>query len=105
MRNLTSIELQQDRETVRESRRVHLAKMVTWRILATTTTFVIVYTLTGDLKAGAAVGGIELIAKMALYYGHERAWTKALRTGLLSVRSKAMTELDVSQHRHQEQDT
>lgn len=58
------------------SRRVHLAKMVTWRIIATSTTIVIAYVLTGDLGVGVSIGGIEATVKMALYYGHERAWER-----------------------------
>jgi len=58
------------------SRRVHLAKMVTWRIIATSTTIVIAFALTGDLGLGASIGGAEAAVKMVLYYGHERAWTR-----------------------------
>lgn len=60
-------------------RKTALAKTITWRILATTTTFLIAWALTGDLTAGAAIGGVEAIAKMGLYYWHERAWGTALR--------------------------
>jgi adenylylsulfate kinase len=63
-----------------ESRRIHFAKTITWRIAATTTTVAIVFALTGDLEAGAAVGGIEAVAKLGLYYGHERIWSRALGT-------------------------
>ena len=61
----------------RGSRRLALAKTVSWRVLATTTTFLIAWAVTGDVSAGAAVGGFEAVAKMALYYGHERAWERA----------------------------
>ena len=55
-----------------------MAKMVTWRVAATATTILITYMVTGDVLVGATVGGVEAIAKMALYYGHERAWALAL---------------------------
>ncbi|NOX29819.1 MAG: DUF2061 domain-containing protein [Actinobacteria bacterium] len=58
------------------SRRVHLAKTITWRVIATFTTVVISYWVTGSLAVGATIGGIEATAKMALYYGHERAWAR-----------------------------
>ncbi len=58
------------------SRRTHLAKSVTWRIIATATTIAISYLITRDLSVGATIGGIEATTKMALYYGHERAWAR-----------------------------
>lgn len=59
-------------------RRLHLTKMLTWRVVATATTIVITYLVTGDLLIGATVGGLEATAKMALYYGHERAWASVV---------------------------
>ena len=47
-----------------------LVKTLTWRILATTDTFLISWIITG------AIAGIEVITKMALYYAHERGWSK-----------------------------
>ena len=38
------------------------------------TTFVIAWVLTGDLLIGATIGSIEAIAKIFLYYFHERIW-------------------------------
>ena len=38
--------------------------------------------VTGSLSAGAAIGGIEVITKMFLYYGHERVWYKYIKIGL-----------------------
>ncbi len=58
------------------SRRVHLAKTVTWRFVATCTTVVISYLVTGSIAVGATIGGIEAATKMVLYYGHERAWAR-----------------------------
>lgn len=61
------------------ARRIHLAKTLTWRILATFTTFVIAWGVTGDLDVGLIVGGTEAVVKMVLYYGHERAWYRISR--------------------------
>ena len=66
------------------SARRHLAKTVTWRVLATTTTMAIAWAVTGDWRVGAQVGGIEFFAKMVLYYGHERAWYRFSRFGVKS---------------------
>ena len=58
------------------SKKFALYKTMTWRVIASLTTFTIAWIITGDLSAGLAVGGIEFFAKMFLYYGHERAWEK-----------------------------
>ena len=50
-------------------------KKITWRITASLTTFLIAWTLTGDMLVGASIGSIEAIAKIFLYYFHERIWT------------------------------
>ena len=52
-----------------------LIKTVTWRTIGTIDTILIAYVVTGDIKAGAAIGGTELFTKMILYYFHERAWS------------------------------
>ena len=59
----------------------HLLKTITWRIIGTLDTIIISGILTGALKIGAAIGGIELISKMVLYYLHERIWYKFLKFG------------------------
>ena len=51
-----------------------LAKTMTWRITASLTTFLIAWILTGDLLIGVSIGSIEAIAKIFLYYYHERIW-------------------------------
>ena len=54
-----------------------LMKTMSWRIIATTTTFVIGWIVTGSVLAGGAIASIEFWAKLALYYAHERAWSRA----------------------------
>jgi uncharacterized membrane protein len=34
------------------------------------------YVITRSLKIAAAIGSIEVLTKMVLYYFHERAWNK-----------------------------
>ncbi len=53
-----------------------VAKAVSWRFVATATTFSIVYLLTGQLVLALEVGGLEALSKLVLYYLHERAWTR-----------------------------
>ena len=52
-----------------------MAKTITWRITASLTTFLIAWMLTGDILVGASIGSVEAIAKIFLYYFHERIWT------------------------------
>jgi len=51
-----------------------LVKTMTWRVTASLTTFLIAWLLTGDLLIGVSIGSIEAIAKIFLYYYHERIW-------------------------------
>lgn len=51
-----------------------LLKTISWRLVGTLATVVISYVITGTLTLAFSIGIIELIAKMALYFFHERAW-------------------------------
>ncbi|MDY6965194.1 MAG: DUF2061 domain-containing protein [Halobacteriota archaeon] len=59
---------------VKVSRSRSLAKTITWRILATLTTIILVYIFTGEFTLAIVVGSWEVIAKIIIYYLHERAW-------------------------------
>lgn len=58
----------------RESRVRSLLKAITYRVTGTLATGTIVFGVTGDLAAALAVGFVEPIAKIIIYYLHERAW-------------------------------
>ena len=58
----------------RESHLRSLLKASSWRVVATTTTAVIAYFVTGEVTAAVMIGGIEFVAKFLIYYLHERAW-------------------------------
>ncbi len=49
-------------------------KGISWRILATTTTIIIVYLFFGRLDLAIAAGVIETALKVGLYWAHERLW-------------------------------
>ena len=51
-------------------------KGFTWRLVATFTTIVIVYCITGEQAKALQIGAIEFVAKFAVYYLHERAWVR-----------------------------
>jgi len=59
------------------SRKRHILKTITWRIVGTIDTIVIGGLITGDWTIGLSIGGIEVISKMILYYIHERVWYKS----------------------------
>ena len=52
----------------------HIMKTFTWWIIATLTTTIIAWAITGDPMVGLQVGSIEFVIKMFLYYLHEKAW-------------------------------
>ena len=53
-----------------------IMKTITWRVLATLATIILVYIFTGKLKTAAGVGVVDVILKTILYYGHERLWAR-----------------------------
>lgn len=53
-----------------------IVKSITWRILATLTTVSLVWIFSGRLYLAFSVGALEIIAKLFIYYFHERAWNK-----------------------------
>jgi adenylylsulfate kinase len=53
-----------------------IVKGVTWRVVATGTTMTIVYVFFGNLELAIATGLLETIAKVGLYWGHEKVWQK-----------------------------
>jgi uncharacterized membrane protein len=63
-------------------RKRHLLKTITWRIIGTLDTMILSWIITGNWKWGVAIGGVELITKMVLYYLHERAWYRYSNFGI-----------------------
>ena len=59
-----------------ETKSRSLAKAISWRVFATLTTMTIVYIIFGNLKLAGVVGGFEVIAKIFVYFIHERMWNK-----------------------------
>lgn len=58
------------------SRKRHIFKTITWRIIATTTTILLAWIISDDYTIGLKVGFLEFFTKMLLYYFHERVWYK-----------------------------
>jgi len=57
-------------------KRRHIAKTITWRIIASVSTFLISWAITGKIEYGLAIGLTGAIVKLILYYLHERTWYK-----------------------------
>lgn len=73
----------------RESHLRSIIKGVSWRIVATTDTILVVLLvtcLTGNCSLDHAIkiGFIEFFLKFAVYYFHERIWQVALRDGVVT---------------------
>jgi uncharacterized membrane protein len=60
----------------------HIAKTISYRIISTLIGVLIMFVVTGSVKAGAAFGVAELLWKPIQYYVHERIWYKWIRYGL-----------------------
>ena len=51
-------------------------KTISWRIIATTDTFLISWFVTGYFAWATAIATVEVFTKMFLYYYHERLWLR-----------------------------
>jgi|TARA_B110000116_G_C16643738_1_gene494065 adenylylsulfate kinase len=59
-----------------ESAMRSISKAVSWRVVATATTTLLVFAFTGRTDLAVTIGLLEAVTKMALYYFHERAWNR-----------------------------
>jgi uncharacterized membrane protein len=51
-----------------------ILKTISWRIIGTIDTVLISWVLTGQIETALAIGSVELVTKMILYFAHERVW-------------------------------
>lgn len=63
---------------MKEHPRRSIVKTVSWRIIASLTTAVIVFILSHKIALSLEAGSIEGLLKLLFYYLHERAWDKVL---------------------------
>ncbi|UGU14359.1 DUF2061 domain-containing protein [Sinomicrobium kalidii] len=59
-----------------DSRKRHLLKTVSWRVVGTIDTMILAWIITGNPMTGMKIGLAEVMTKMILYYLHERVWYK-----------------------------
>ena len=76
----------------KESHARSLLKGISWRIVATTDTILIVLLVTClndtcSLENALKIGFYEFFIKFVVYYVHERIWQRALVDGILTKRS------------------
>lgn len=57
-----------------KSRKRHIAKTITWRVVGTLDTMIISWVISGNPFTGIKIGLAEVVTKMLLYYFHERIW-------------------------------
>lgn len=61
---------------VYDSARRSLYKALSWRVVALAVTTSVVWVAAGELVFAATIGALDAVAKIALYYFHERAWNR-----------------------------
>jgi uncharacterized membrane protein len=60
----------------RESHSRSIAKAVSYRILGSATTGLIVYVVTGKGSLSIGVGAADIVLKIGVYFIHERIWDR-----------------------------
>ena len=61
-------------EKTKVSIKRHIAKSITWRIIATSTTIGVAWFITGEIDLSLKIGLIEVVLKTVIYFLHERVW-------------------------------
>lgn len=78
----------------KESQLRSFLKAVSWRFIATGTTFILAFLVFSNsecddvLEKSSIVAGLEAVIKLVIYYLHERAWQMAPRGSIRKVFSR-----------------
>ena len=75
-----------------QTRRRSLAKALSWRVLGSILTFIVVFAFTRDVGLALAITATEALAKIALYYAHEQLWSRS-KYGMRGGEEKAPEDL------------
>ncbi|MCK5612956.1 DUF2061 domain-containing protein [Candidatus Pacearchaeota archaeon] len=59
-----------------ESHRRSIVKALTWRVIATLVTTLVVYSFTREVVLAMGIGFVDAAIKMVAYYLHERLWNR-----------------------------
>jgi uncharacterized membrane protein len=65
---------EEPKDSESESHIRSILKGITWRVVATLVTFLLAHWITGEISVAAKIAGWEVLAKIFVYYLHERAW-------------------------------
>ena len=57
-----------------DSRQKSVMKGITWRCIATLTTYLIAWMWTGETETAGKIAAVEFFLKFFIYYMHERFW-------------------------------
>ena len=63
--------------SVTDSKKRHVLKTFSWRLVGTLDTILIGWLISGNPFVGLKIGMAEVITKMILYYLHEKVWYKS----------------------------
>ena len=58
------------------SKKRHILKTISYRIISTTFGFIFMYLFTGSIELSGAFSAVEMVWKPFQYYLHERVWYK-----------------------------
>ncbi len=75
----------------KDSKRRSVLKTLTWRIIASLTTIILVYTFSKSIVISASVGVVDFFAKIIAYYHHERIWLKNKKSERIKSVFKSIT--------------
>lgn len=53
-----------------------IAKTISWRVVATITTFIVSYLASDNIVIASSIAGSQIIIHTVLYIIHERIWNK-----------------------------
>jgi len=59
-------------------------KAITWRILATTITFLIAWAILGKVEYAAGIAWLDMLVKLVAYMGHEKIWLSISKNSKVS---------------------
>jgi uncharacterized membrane protein len=59
-----------------QSRKISITKALTYRLWQSINTFLIALFFTGKFETAAQIVSVEVVVKIAVYYWHERIWTR-----------------------------
>lgn len=79
--DIDGIKIPKEQTVDKESPARSIAKAISWRIIASLSTFIIFYFTAGSkvaIEIITAAVGVEVVSKMLIYYVHERIWANVI---------------------------